>query len=235
MTTSNAGMSRWTLTLIVLGALFVVAGAGAGIYLTVRPSAAPSPSAGIATSPAPSSSSAVTSTPSPDVSAGTAPATTPEGWVIEPETEDPEIFLDAMFRAAGTFNTTKSTYEEWVAYLKSWINLHPLSASQSDADRLLGKYQGYLADAIPSEQEWDMLDRQAGSMTFELRTPLVVKKNAVFPDTWSATGEVNIVRTYAGPDGAPITFSEAAGSIQLMAYCAPGQPCVALRIMDGQN
>jgi hypothetical protein len=75
--------------------------------------APPSPTTTAPTDPGP--------TPTTDGEAVVDESVTDRGWVPEPITTDAEIYVRAALAAAGTFDTTKAEYEEWIAYLGTWF------------------------------------------------------------------------------------------------------------------
>ena len=126
---------------------------------------------GARTEPTPSSSPGrttadPTSTTSPTSGADVVdPSASDRGWVPEPVTTDAEAYVRAALAAAGTFDTTKSTYEEWIAYLGTWFTPDTRYTTEADrqAELEAAKLEMRQGVVLP-EQEWDSLAGEDGRM-----------------------------------------------------------------------
>jgi len=116
--------SKWLIAGSIIGAAVIVFALVIGVTTNLfrTPDASPAPSS--STSPEPGASEAGPS-PSPSASAspggggqGNAPIA---GSVQEPATSDPEEYAAAAIRAVTTFNPAKSSRDEWLSYLESWM------------------------------------------------------------------------------------------------------------------
>lgn len=90
-------------------------------------------------------------------------AVTVKGWVPEPVTADPDMYIRAALAAASTFDTQKSGRDEWLAHLDSWFTPDTRYTSQEDrmADMLASQLELRQAVVLP-EPEWDSLANEAG-------------------------------------------------------------------------
>lgn len=125
------------------------------------------------------------------------------GWVPEPITADAEIYIRAALAAAGTFDTTKAEYEEWMAYLGTWFTPDTRYASEADriAELEAAKLEMRQTVVLP-EAEWDSLAGENG------RVSSVTTGDVVFspvPEDQSgdmSIGTADITITFTRSDGA---------------------------------
>ena len=140
-------------------------------------------------------------------SAGSTPPTLESvinrGWVPEPITTDPETYLRAALAAAGTFDTTKAQYEEWIAYLGTWFTPDTRYASEADRIAELGAAKLEMRQTVVlPEAEWDSLAGEDG------RVSSVTTGDVAFspvPEDQSgdmSTGTADITIAFTRSDGA---------------------------------
>lgn len=113
-----AKRSKWLIAGSIIGAAVIVFALVIGVTTNLfrGPEASPGPS------PVPGATGAGPSPSAPASPGGEGQGSTPvEGWVKEPATSDPEEYATAAIRAVTTFDPAKSSRDEWVAYLESWM------------------------------------------------------------------------------------------------------------------
>ena len=117
MSTQRSGRSGFVWAIV--GGLVLVAGIVAIIVTAIvsQPSPGSAPTQG--TTAAPDEPTA-TGTTDPGVEF-VDPTAVERGWTPEPITADPETYIRAALESASTFDTTKSTREEWLDYLDKWF------------------------------------------------------------------------------------------------------------------
>lgn len=117
-----AKRSKWLIAGSIIGAAVILFALVIGITSNLfrSPNASPEPSS--STSPVPGATGAGPSPSAPASPGGEGQGSAPvEGWVEEPATSDPEEYAAAAIRAVTTFDPAKSSRDEWVAYLESWM------------------------------------------------------------------------------------------------------------------
>ena len=151
---------RGGLVWAVVGGLVLVAGIVAIIVTAIvsppTPSSTPTPgsTAGAGAPSAPE--------PTEPIGVFVDPAATERGWTPEPITTDPEIYIRAALETASTFDTTKSSREEWLDYLDTWFTP---DTRYPDADRpaRMKSAQVELRQGVVLPQEdWDSLAGENG-------------------------------------------------------------------------
>jgi len=178
--------------------------------------------------PAPAVSTAASTTkpgPGPTTPESTVvdPAAADRGWVPEPITTDAEEYVRAALAAAGTFDSTKSTYEEWIAYLGTWFTPDVRYATDEDRQAELdaAKLEMRQGVLLP-EQEWDSLANEDGRVS-SVVTGEVVFAPVPHDDTGEmsiGTADVNITFTRSDGSGGETSYDESTRvSVQLL--CGP--------------
>lgn len=156
--------------------------------------------------PTPTGSSGATSTPSDTA----APAgefvdsdVTERGWVPEPITTDPDVYVRAALAAASSFDTQLSTRQEWLAYLDTWFTPDTRYTSEQDRDDDMRAAQLELRQGVVlPEEEWNSLANEDGRVTATV--PGEISYQPV-PDDASGDmriGTADVVLTYTRADGA---------------------------------
>ena len=206
----------------ILGGLVLAAGIVALIVssLLSQPSPQPAPT-GTSGSGSPTPSTVGTTSPSGEVVDPTAES---RGWTPEPITADAEIYIRAALAAASTFDTQKSTREEWLNYLDTWFT--PDTRYSSEADRLAAMEDSQVEmrqGVVLPQQEWDSLAAEDG------RVVAVAGGEIVFvPVTDDSSGDMSIgtgdvTLTYTrsdGSDGETSYDEQVRVSVQVL--CGPG-------------
>lgn len=135
----------------IIGGLVLLAGIVAIIISAVlaRPTPTPSGTAPGSASPEPTASSG----PDPEPSGAVVdPTAADRGWTPEPITTDADAYIRAALEAASTFDTKKSTREEWLDYLDTWFT--PSRPGEPiDAMQLVGARLEAGVVAVPGGEE----------------------------------------------------------------------------------
>lgn len=197
MPKSETGRRRglmWAIVGTVVLAVAIIA-----IVLTSLFARTPEPNA--SEQPSPSSTPTVESTDYPtqqfvDVSV------TETGWIPEPITTDPDIYIRAALSAASTFDTQKSTRSDWLTYLDTWFTPDTRYTSEQDRDEDMRASQLELRQAVVlPEDEWDSLASEDGRVAAIV--PGEITYDAV-PDDVSGDmqiGTADVVLTFTRSDG----------------------------------
>ena len=70
-----------------------------------------------------------------------------KGWVPEPITTDRDIYIRAALAAASTFDTQKSSRDEWLTYLDTWFTPDTRYTSQEDREATCARLSSSCARA----------------------------------------------------------------------------------------
>lgn len=185
----------------VIGGLVLVAGIIAIVVASVLPRSAPTPSPSDSSSQGPNDPSPTASAPQGDEFVD--PAAADRGWRPEPITTDAEPYIRAALESASTFDTQKSTREEWLDYLDTWFTPDTRAASEADQQAAMEDSQVELRQGVVlPESEWDSLENEDG------RVVAVTTGDVVFvPVTDDPTGDMSI-----GTADVVLTFTRSDGS-----------------------
>lgn len=196
--TTNHSSGRRGLLWAVLGGLVLVAGIAAVIVSSVLSQPAPTPTTTTSSTSVPSTGTA-TAPPGQFVD----PGATENGWTPEPITTDAETYIRAALEAASTFDTTKSTREQWLDYLDSWFTPDTRYTSEADQQSAVDDAQVELRTGVVlPQEEWDSLARENG------RVAAVTTGTVAFvPVTDDASGDMSI-----GTADVTLTFTRSDGA-----------------------
>jgi hypothetical protein len=180
---------------------------------TVDPTDAPTPSA--TASP---SSSATTPT-GEDVIDDEA---SESGWRSEPITTDAAAYAAAALEAASTFDTTKSTRDEWLDYLDTWFTPDTRYTSEIDQQEELAAAQLELRQGVVlPEPEWDSLAAEDGRVVAEAGD-VVLTVVTDDPSGDMAIGTADVVLTFTRTDGSGDESSyEESVRVSVQVLCGP--------------
>jgi hypothetical protein len=133
------------------------------------------------------------------------------GWIPEPITTDAEAYVRATLAAAGTFDTTKAEYEEWIAYLGTWFTPDTRYASEADrtAELEAAKLEMRQTVVLP-EAEWDSLaseDGRVSSLTTDDVTFSPVAEDSS-GDMSTGTADITITFTRSDGSGGEVSYEE---------------------------
>jgi len=127
---------------------------------------------------------------------------TDEGWIPEPITSDPDIYIRAALAAASTFDTQESSRNDWLAYLDTWFTPDTRYTSEQDRQDDMQASQLELRQAVVlPEPEWDSLANEDGRV--EASVPGDIRYVEV-PDDASGDmriGTADVVLTFTRSDG----------------------------------
>jgi len=125
-----------------------------------------------------------------------------KGWVPEPITTDRDVYIRAALAAASTFDTQKSSRDEWLTHLDTWFTPDTRYTSQEDREDDMRASQLELRQAVVlPEADWDSLANEDGRVTASV--PGEITYDAV-PDDDSADmsiGTADVVLTFTRSDG----------------------------------
>lgn len=186
----------------IIGGIVLLAGIVAIIISAVlgRPTPTPSETTGSTASADPTASSG------PDPDPGDAvvdPTAADRGWTPEPITTDADAYIRAALAAASTFDTTKSTREEWLDYLDTWFTPDTRFTDEADQIAAMTDSQTELRQGVVLPQdEWDSLAGEDG------RVVAVVTSDVTdVPVTDDGSGDMSI-----GTADVTLSFTRSDGS-----------------------
>ncbi|MFE7843558.1 hypothetical protein ACFUTX_00030 [Microbacterium sp. NPDC057407] len=146
-----------------------------------------------------------------------------KGWRGEPITSDPELYAAAALEAAATFDTTRASRDEWLAYLDSWFTPDTRYTSQGDREAELEAARLELRQGVVLPQaEWDSLAAEDGRMVAE------AESIAMGPVTDDASGDMaigttDVVLTFTRADGSGVESSyEESVRVSVQVLCGEG-------------
>ncbi|MGW9346025.1 hypothetical protein ACWGR3_31275, partial [Streptomyces albidoflavus] len=195
---ANRSGGRRGLLWAAVGGLVLVAGIVAIIVSAlVTQSSTPTPTAdGDVGTPRPTSSAA----PPDDV---VDPTALTNGWTPEPLTTDREVYIRAALEAASTFDTQKSTREDWLDYLDTWFTPDTRYTSSADQQSSVDDAQVELRTGVVlPEQEWDSLASENGRVI-----AVATGDIAYVPVSDDSSGDMSI-----GTSDLVLTFTRVDGS-----------------------
>lgn len=125
-----------------------------------------------------------------------------KGWVPEPITTDRDVYIRAALAAASTFDTQKSSRDEWLTHLDTWFTPDTRYSSQEDREDDMRASQLELRQAVVlPEADWDSLANEDGRVAASV--PGEITYEAV-PDDESgdmSIGTADVVLTFTRSDG----------------------------------
>lgn len=145
------------------------------------------------------------------------------GWRAEPITTDAELYAAAALEAAATFDTTKASRDEWLAYLDSWFTPDTRYTSTEDQQTELEAAQLELRQGVVlPEQEWDSLAAEDGRVVADAES---VVTGLVTDDASGAmaiaTGDVVLTFTRTDGAGRESSFEESV-RVSVQVLCGAG-------------
>ena len=162
MATQRSG--RGGLAWAIIGGLVLVAGIVAVIITAIVSQSRP---------PLPPSPGSTSGTTEPSVTQSTSPGNgfvdagaIEHGWTPEPITTDRD-YIRAALAAASTFDTQKSSRDEWLTYLDTWFTPDTRYASDATNDMRASQLELRQAVVLPQE-DWDSLANEDGRVLLEL-------------------------------------------------------------------
>lgn len=220
MTNESAG--RRGLIWAVVGGIVLVAGIVAIIVSTLLAQSAP-PTSG--TEPGDSSTPTTPGMSIPPPAAEVVDQTVTErGWRPEPITTDAETYIRAALEAASTFDTQKSTRDEWLDYLDTWFTPDTRYALEADQLAVMKASQVELHQGVvlPKDQ-WDSLAHENGRVVATTMGDVVyvAVTDDASGDMSIGTSDVTLTFTRSdGGDGETSYEEQVRVSVQVL--CGPG-------------
>lgn len=218
MTSPNPAARRaraWAIS----GGVILLAGIIAIIIVAVSNQRSPQPVPTETPAASPSSTPAPTNPSDEVVDAGAEE----NGWRAEPITSDAELYAAAALEAAATFDTTKSSRDEWLTYLDSWFTPDTRYSSESDQLQRMSAAQLELRQGVVlPEQEWDSLAAEDGRVIAD------AGRVVTGPVTDDESGDMaiataDVVLTFTRTDGAGGESSfEDSVRVSVQVLCGPG-------------
>ena len=126
------------------------------------------------------------------------------GWVPEPTTQDPNLYVRAALEAASTFDTRHATRDQWVAWLATWFTPNPLYDNKQDALDQMAGYKAELSQTVLIPQsQWDDLAKNDGRVSARVDGQIVYTDQADAAAKHVRTATANVVMTFTqAGDGA---------------------------------
>lgn len=185
----------------IVGGLVLLAGIVAIIISAVFARTAPTPSG-----TAIGSASAEPTAPSgPDPDPGDAlvdPTAADRGWTPEPITTDADTYIRAALVAASTFDTTKSTREEWLDYLDTWFTPDTRFTSEADQLAAMSDSQTELRRGVVLPQdEWDSLAGEDGRVVAVVASEITDVSVTDDPSGDMSIGTADVTLSFTRSDG----------------------------------
>ena len=183
----------------ILGGLVLIAGIVAIIVIPITgqptPTATPTP----ATTP-------TSGSPTPPGSAGgegefVDPSATAQGWVPEPITTDPETYMRAALAAASTFDTTKSSRDDWLSYLDTWFTPDTRYSAADQPERMQSAQLELRQGVVLPQEEWDSLAAEDGRVVAVVTGDIVFVPVTEDPSGDMSIGTGDVTLTYTRSDG----------------------------------
>lgn len=203
----------------IAGGAILLAGIIAIIIVAVSNQRSPQPIPTDTPTTSPSSTPAPTDPGSEVVDAGAEE----NGWRAEPITTDAELYAAAALEAAATFDTTKTSQDEWLAYLDSWFTPDTRYSSESDQlQRMQAAQLEMRQGVVLPEQEWDSLAAEDGRVVADAGSVVTgpVTDDAS-GDMSIATGDVLLTFTRTDGAGSESSFEESV-RVSVQVLCGPG-------------
>lgn len=203
----------------IAGGAILLAGIIAIIIVAVSNQRSPQPTPRDTPTSSPSSTPAPTSPIDEVVDAGVEE----NGWRAEPITSDAELYAAAALEAAATFNTTRASRDEWLAYLDSWFTPDTRYSSESDQLQRMQAAQLELRQGVVlPEQEWASLAAEDGRVVADAESVVTGPvTDDVSGDMAIATGDVVLTFTRTDGSGGESSFEESV-RVSVQVLCGPG-------------
>jgi len=126
------------------------------------------------------------------------PSVSKRGWVPEPITQDSDVYVRAALEAAATFDTKRSSRNEWVKWLGTWFTPSPLYDNQQDALDQMARYEGELSQTVVVPQsQWDDLAKNDGYVAARVDGPIDYLDQPDAAQKHVRTATANVVMTFA--------------------------------------
>jgi len=203
----------------IVGGLILIAGIVAIVVSSLLAQPAPDPNG--SDSPPPADP---TSTAEPTMGEVVDASVADQGWLAEPITADRDLYIRAALEAAATFDTEKSTREEWLDYLDTWFTPDTRYTSEADQRAAMTDSQGLLRQAVVlPQEEWDSLANEDGRVVAAATGDVVYVQvtDDASGDMSIGTSDVAVTFTRSDGSGGQTAYEEQVrASVQVL--CGPG-------------
>lgn len=187
----------------IIGGIVLLAGIVAIIVSAVlaRPTPTPSPTTRGTASADPTSSADPDPHPQP-TGAVVDPTAADRGWTPEPITTDADTYIRAALAAASTFDTTKSTREEWLDYLDTWFTPDTRFTSEADQLAAMTDSQTELRQGVVlPKDEWDSLAGEDGRVVAVVTSEITDVPVTDDPSGDMSIGTADVTLSFTRSDG----------------------------------
>lgn len=138
---------------------------------------------------------------------------TARGLVPEPITGAVEEYAIAALEAAGTFDTTEVSREEFVDHLATWFTPDPRPAAAEDREWAFGHAKGGISrSTVLPVYEWDSLAEEQGTSTAVVDSDLVIMDTGIYytgeGTMQTVFADVVVTYTRVGGDGVETSYDE---------------------------
>ena len=217
--TTNPISGRRGLVWATVGGLVLIAGIVAIVISSLLAQSAPGPTGN--NTPQPTASTSTAEPPAGDVVDG---SVVDQGWLPEPITPDRKVYIRAALEAAATFDTTKSTREEWLDYLDTWFTPDTRYTSEADQQTSVDDAQVELRTGVVlPQQEWDSLASEDGRVVATTTGDLVYVPvtDDMSGDMSIGTSDVTLTFTRSDGNGGETSYEEQV-RVSVQVLCGPG-------------
>ncbi|MGC0371295.1 hypothetical protein [Microbacterium sp. SLBN-111] len=151
------------------------------------------------------------------------------GMLPEPITQDPAVYGAVAILAPATFDTTKTTREQFLNRMYTWMSPMPRGEGQTswtaeDRAQDLDSSKTVLAtQVVYPRREWDTLAEQKGRSVATLEGAVTVEGNLRYDPSgtkYGISGRVKVTYTAQGPNG-EYSWDDTV-DVQLLISCGPG-------------
>lgn len=183
---------------------------------------------------------------SPDETGYVDPTAADNGWIREPITRDIDTYVRAVLAAAGTFDTQRSSREDWLLHLDTWFTPDTRYASAQDREDQMRAARLEMRQAVVlPEVEWSSLAAERGRVESVVSGPIAY---AAVPGDETGDmrfGTADVTMTFTREDGSGDEFTyDQVVRVTVQVLCGPDsvptpdsaqQPgdCKLVRLLSG--
>ncbi|MEJ1922215.1 hypothetical protein [Microbacterium sp. KHB019] len=152
------------------------------------------------------------------------PSAQDRGWVPEPITTDPDLYIRRALEAASTFDTQLGERDEWLTYLDTWFTPDTRYTSETDRTEVMEGSQLELRQSVVlPEAEWDSLAQEDGRVTASVTGDIDYVDVPEDPsgDMRIGTADVTLTFTRTSDDGAESSYEEMV-RVSVQVLCGAG-------------
>ncbi|HKT58180.1 MAG TPA: hypothetical protein VJR25_15570 [Microbacterium sp.] len=213
---ASQGARRSGLVWAIVGAVVLLGGVVAIVIASIGTRVTPDPTR--------SASSSRSLAPSPSHSAAVDPGAIEKGWIAEPITPDPSTYITAALEAAGTFDTTKSSRDQWLAYLDTWFTPDTRYTKSADQQAAMQRSKLELRQGVVlPESDWESLASEDGRVATTLTGSIIFVPVTEDPSGDMRIGTADVTLKYTRSDGSGgETSYEDHARVSVQVLCGPG-------------